>query len=125
MSVDASQDFSNDLNDDGGVSNDTPPLTVPPDPMGGTGAIDPTAAPSLVNGLSPSLSSGLESTIGSFTSLAATNLLGNLVYRANAGSNPTQGATTPVPVAPGPSPAFSPVLLIAGAAIVLFLILKD
>jgi hypothetical protein len=122
MSADTSWDDTYD-NSDGGTTNDSQPLTVPPDPTGGTGAIDPSFLDTASNGVSASLGSGFASQVGSLVGLAAVNAAGNLVYKATAGSSlqiPQQPAA--VPVASGFSS--TTLILLGVGAVVLFLVLK-
>ena len=127
MSADTTWDPSYDTNGDGGTTNDSQPLTPPPDPSGGTGAIDPTSVSTLTNGVNATLGSGFAQQIGSLVGLAAVNAAGSLVYRAAAGqqvanNQATQAVINSTPKAPASSN--STLLLLAGGAIVLFLILK-
>lgn len=111
-------------NFDYGTTNDSQPVTIPPDPSGGTGAIDPTFLGTASNGLNASLGSGFASQIGSLVGLAAVNAAGSLVYKATAGSIPQ---ATGVPVSQATVSASFPLktlLLAGGALIVLLLILR-
>lgn len=103
-------------NSDGGTTNDSQPLTVPPDPTGGTGAIDPSFLDTASNGVSASLGSGFAGQVGSLIGLAAVNAAGNLVYKATAGSS-LQAVAAPVSV-PGAIAASPVKLAIVAAAIV-------
>jgi hypothetical protein len=106
-------------NSDGGTTNDSLPLTVPPDPTGGTGAIDPSFLGTAANGVDASLGSGFASQIGSLVGLAAVNAAGNLVYKATAGSA-VQVPQPQVPVNTGF--AISPTTLIIGGIALVALI---
>lgn len=104
-------------NSDGGTTNDSQPLTVPPDPTGGTGAIDPSFLDTASNGVSASLGSSFASQVGSLVGLAAVNAAGNLVYKATAGS----GLQPPPPPVSIPGATMSPttIALIAVAVVAL------
>jgi hypothetical protein len=122
MSLDTDWDDSDD-NADGGTTNDSQPVTVPPDPSGGTGAIDPTFLDSATNGLSASLGSGFAQQIGSLVGLAAVNAAGSLVYKATAGSTPQ---AAPVPVAQPATSSISPTMILIGiAAVVLLFVIVE
>lgn len=110
-------------NSDGGTTNDSQPLTVPPDPTGGTGAIDPSFLDTASNGVSASLGSGFAQQIGSLVGLAAVNAAGNLVYKATAGSS-LQYAPQPVSVPGGSSPSMTTLLLIGAAVVAVILLAK-
>lgn len=108
-------------NFDYGTTNDSQPLTVPPDPSGGTGAIDPSFLDTASNGVSASLGSGFASQIGSLVGLAAVNAAGNLVYKAAAGSS-LQPVAAPVSI-PGAivsSPLKLAMVALAVVAVVYF-----
>lgn len=108
-------------NFDYGTTNDSQPLTVPPDPSGGTGAIDPSFLDTASNGVSASLGSSFASQIGSLVGLAAVNAAGNLVYKAAAGSS-VQAVAAPVsiPGAIAASPLKLAMVAVAVVAIVYF-----
>lgn len=122
MSLDTDWDDSYD-NSDGGTTNDSQPLTVPPDPSGGTGAIDPSFLTTAANGLNATLGSGFAQQIGSLVGLAAVNAAGSLVYKATAGSTPQlpQGTTI---VATKTIPTQTLVLGAVAAVLVLFIVLR-
>lgn len=108
-------------NFDYGTTNDSQPLTVPPDPSGGTGAIDPSFLDTASNGVSASLGSSFASQIGSLVGLAGVNAAGNLVYKAAAGSS-VQAVAAPVsiPGAIAASPLKLAMVAVAVVAIVYF-----
>lgn len=110
-------------NSDGGTTNDSQPLTVPPDPTGGTGAIDPSFLDTASNGVSASLGSSFASQVGSLVGLAAVNAAGNLVYKATAGSS-LQPVAAPVSVPGATSPSAMTLLLIAAAVIAVIILAK-
>lgn len=119
--MDDESDFDDDFgNSDGGTTNDSQPLTVPPDPTGGTGAIDPSFLDTASNGVSASLGSSFASQVGSLVGLAAVNAAGNLVYKATAGS--ALQAPQQVSVAPGSTPSIGTLLLIGVAVVAVILV---
>lgn len=123
MSLDTSWDDSEFDNSDGGTTNDSQPVTVPPDPTGGTGAIDPSFLDTATNGLNASLGSGFAQQIGSLVGLAAVNAAGSLVYKATAGSTPQLPPGTQV-VATKTFPTSTLVIAGVAAVVVLLLLLR-
>lgn len=115
--------YANDPGD-GGVTNASSPLTLPPDATGGNGSFLAQLLPTLTNGVSATINSSLLANLGGNSSLYTVDAYGNLVPKAAAAANNSAYVAQTAPVSQAASLLKSPVVLVVLGLVAALLIYK-